>query len=66
VGKNNNEEKLYFGVDSPTTASAVLEVVSGEEYPINLLVSATSIHDAEKGELIPYSEVEIVSFIRNT
>jgi len=31
--------------------------VSGDEYPINLLVAATSIYDAEKGEL--YSERKI-------
>lgn len=42
----NEDEKIYFGVNDPTTASAVLEVATGEEYPITLLVAATSISQA--------------------
>jgi len=29
--------------------SIVLDVATGDEYPINLLVAASSIYDAEKG-----------------
>ena len=47
---NNKSEKMYFGVEDPTAASAVLEVATGEEYPINLLVAATLISQAEHGE----------------
>ena len=47
---DDNEEKLYFGVEDPTTASAVLDVATGEEYPINLLVAATYIVQAEHGQ----------------
>lgn len=50
-GNNNNgenmNEKMYFGVEDVTTASAVLDVVTGEEYPIHLLVAAASIAEAE-------------------
>ncbi len=46
---SDSKEKLYFGVEDPTTASAVLDVATGEEYPINLLVAATSIVDADHG-----------------
>lgn len=44
---NDKEERVFFGVEDATTASAVLEVGTGEEYPINLLVAATSILEAE-------------------
>ena len=47
---DDNKEKLYFGIFDPTDASALLEVATGEEYPINLLVAAASIVDAEHGE----------------
>ena len=47
---DDNKEKLYFGVEDPTTASAVLEVATGEEYPINLLVAAASIAEAKHGK----------------
>eukprot|EP00571_Detonula_confervacea_P012329 CAMPEP_0172300916 /NCGR_PEP_ID=MMETSP1058-20130122/2915_1 /TAXON_ID=83371 /ORGANISM="Detonula confervacea, Strain CCMP 353" /LENGTH=256 /DNA_ID=CAMNT_0013010863 /DNA_START=54 /DNA_END=824 /DNA_ORIENTATION=- len=47
VGNGNEEDKLYFGVEDPTTASAVLDVATGEEYPINLLVAAASISQAK-------------------
>jgi len=54
VDDNNGEinEKMYFGVEDVTTASAVLDVVTGEEYPINLLVASASIADAEHGECV--------------
>ncbi|KAL9180286.1 hypothetical protein ACHAXT_008256 [Thalassiosira profunda] len=44
----DGKEKLYFGVDDATTASAVLDVATGGDYPINLLVAATSIAEAER------------------
>ena len=47
---SDGKEKLYFGVEDPTTASAVLDVATGQEYPINLLVAATSILEAEHGQ----------------
>lgn len=46
------EERMFFGVEDPTTASAVLDVAAGEEYPIHLLVAASSIYDAEHGEYL--------------
>ena len=46
----DGKEKLYFGVEDPTTASAVLDVATGQEYPINLLVAATSIAEAVHGK----------------
>ena len=47
---SDGSEKMYFGVEDPTTASAVIDVVAGEEYPIELLVAATSISEANHGE----------------
>jgi len=47
---SDGKEKLYVGVEDPTTASAVLDVATGQEYPINLLVAATSILEAEHGQ----------------
>ena len=44
---SDGKEKLYFSVDDPTTASAVLDVATSQEYPINFLVAATSIVEAE-------------------
>jgi hypothetical protein len=46
VGRDKKEQ-LYFGVADPTTASAVLDVATGVDYPIQLLVAATSIFEAE-------------------
>lgn len=47
---NDGKEKNYFSVEDPTTASAILDAATGQEYPINLLVAATSIVDAERGK----------------
>ncbi len=46
VGRDKKEQ-LYFGVADPTTASAALDVATGVDYPIQLLVAATSIFEAE-------------------
>ena len=56
IQSNNGkkEERMFFGVEDPTTASAVLDVAAGEEYPIHLLVAASSIFDAEHGEYLYY------------
>lgn len=48
--KNGNEEKLFFGVSDATTASAVLDVATGEDYPIELLVAADVISKVDSGE----------------
>lgn len=45
---SDGKEKLYFGVGDPTTASALLDVAMNQEYPINFLVAATSIVEAER------------------
>ena len=45
--RSDNKEQLYFGVADPITASAVLDVATGVEYPIQLLLAATSIVEAE-------------------
>ena len=50
VMKDGKEEKKYFGVTDATAASAVLEVATGEEYPISLLVAASVISQAEHGQ----------------
>ena len=50
VIKNGNEEKLFFGVSDATTASAVLDVATGEDYPIELLVAADVISKVDSGE----------------
>jgi len=47
VVDKDDTEKMYFGVEDPTTASAVIDVATGEDYPINLLVAATYISQAE-------------------
>ncbi|KAL3823890.1 hypothetical protein ACHAXA_005472 [Cyclostephanos tholiformis] len=43
----DGKEKTYFSVEDPTTASAILDAVTGQEYSINLLVAATFIVEAE-------------------
>lgn len=48
---NDGQEKTYFCVEDPTTASAILDAATGQEYPINFLVAATSIVEAERGKL---------------
>lgn len=40
VIKDGSEEKLYFGISDPLSASAVLDVAIDEPYPIELLVAA--------------------------
>lgn len=47
VVHNDDSEKMYFGVEDPMSASAVIDVATGEEYPINLLLAATYISQAE-------------------
>eukprot|EP00804_Cyclotella_cryptica_P016079 CCRYP_004204-RA/>CCRYP_004204-RA protein AED:0.04 eAED:0.04 QI:464/0.75/0.8/1/0.5/0.4/5/3251/183 len=44
---SGNEEKLYFGVSDVTTASAILDVSTGVEYPIQLLVAADLISQVD-------------------
>ena len=46
----DGKEKTYFSVEDPTTASAILDAVTGQEYSINLLVAATFIVEAELGK----------------
>ncbi len=50
IVNDKNEEKLYVGISDPTTASAILEVVTEMDYPIALLLAATMINDAQQGE----------------
>jgi len=45
---DKNEEKLYVGISDATTASAILEVVTGKDYPIALLLAATLINDSQQ------------------
>mmetsp|Transcript_22237 Transcript_22237/g.34910 ORF Transcript_22237/g.34910 Transcript_22237/m.34910 type:complete len:239 (-) Transcript_22237:1110-1826(-) len=48
VGKNGGDEKIYYNVKDALDASAVLDVATPEiEYPIELLVAASNIHQAE-------------------
>ena len=47
VVRSDKKEQVYFGVADPITASAVLDVATGVEYPIQLLVAATSMVEAE-------------------
>jgi hypothetical protein len=47
---SDGQEKTYFCVEDPTTASAILDAATGQEYPINHLVAATSIVEAERGK----------------
>jgi hypothetical protein len=47
---SDKKEQLFFGVADPTTASAVLDVAAGVEFPIQLLVAATSIVEAEQSK----------------
>ena len=48
IVKNGHEEKLYHNIKDGIDASAVLDVVSGVEFPIELLVAATKITQAEQ------------------
>ena len=59
----NGKEKLYFSVDDPTTASAVLDVATSQEYPINFLVAATSIVEAERSNSVTKKESILSSVI---
>ncbi len=48
VVKNGNDEKMYYNIKDALDASAVLDVATPEsEYPIELLVAASTIHQAE-------------------
>jgi hypothetical protein len=38
---------LYFGVKDPTTAAAILDIATGVDFPVQLLVAATSLVEAE-------------------
>lgn len=50
VTKNDNEEKFFFGISDATSASAVLDVATGEPYPIELLVAADVISKVESSK----------------
>jgi (2Fe-2S) ferredoxin len=60
---SDGKEKLYFSVDDPTTASAVLDVATNQEYPINFLVAATSIVEAERSNSVTKKETILTSII---
>eukprot|EP00986_Skeletonema_menzelii_P009788 scaffold4559_cov145-Skeletonema_menzelii.AAC.2 len=48
VVKNGSDEKMYYNIKDALDASAVLDVATPEvEYPIQLLVAASNIHQAE-------------------
>ena len=47
---SDKKEKLYVGVDDPTTASAVLDIATGKDYNIGFLLASTYIHDSEKSK----------------
>jgi len=48
VVKNGSDEKMYYDIKDALDASAVLDVATPEaEYPIELLVAASNIHQAE-------------------
>lgn len=60
---NDGKEKLYFSVVDPTTASALLDVATSQEYPINFLVAATSIVEAERSKSVMKKESILSSII---
>ena len=48
VKNNGSDEKMYYNIKDALDASAVLDVATPEvEYPIELLVAASNIHQAE-------------------
>lgn len=61
--RDGKEEKMYFGVEDPTTASAVIDVATGEDYPIYLLVAATSIYEAKHATSLSKKEKLLTSAI---
>ena len=61
VEANGEKEKIYFDVNDPTSASAVLEVATGEDYPINLLVAADYIFQSESAGTSPSKRESLLS-----
>lgn len=67
VAVGEDDDKLYFGVTDAMEASAVLEVATGQDYPINLLLAATYISQAQtvkssaKKEKILSSAINVLS-----
>lgn len=62
VVRNGDSEKMYFGVNDPTIASAVIDVATEEEYPINLLLAATYISRAEHSQCLTFCVLILAMF----
>jgi|EP00970_Alexandrium_tamarense_P004229 cytochrome c-type biogenesis protein CcmH/NrfG len=61
--EKNGSERLYLGINDVTSASAVLDVATGEDFPISLLMAASAISEAQQSNSFLKKETLLTSAI---